>query len=846
MKKRVFTFLNNWLSVVLLGLTTSVFAQKSEATGEAERTLSPYFVVITENPELDQMPLKGTTAEVNIAGVIADVKVRQVYINTGKKPLEALYVFPASTRAAVYAMQMQVGKRLVVARVATKDQARERYEKAKSEGKTASLLEQERPNVFQMSVANIQPNDSIIVTMSYTELLVPEEGMYEFSYPTVVAPRYSTTLAKFMKDNEQWIEQPYEQEGKKPSYTFDIKAKINAGMPIDEASCSSHKVLVSNDKSGAKLIKLDATEKLSGNRDFIIKYRLSGGNTQSGLLTYETKDENFFLLMLHPPNRVETAQIPPREFVFLIDASASMEGFPINVTKSLISNLLNSLRPSDFFNIMLFDNTHNFVAPKSMEATPENIKAALSRIVLRNAIGGTDLLPALRTAFAHSKRTDLSKTFVVVTDGFVSVEKETFDMIQRNLNDGNLFAFGIGSSVNRYLIEGMARMGMGEPFIATNEKEAITAAEKFRKYIQTPVLTEVKVGFEGLQAYDVEPSAFPDMLAERPLIVFGKYKGKLQGNIKITGKTGSGDFESVVNTSLASTQNNQALKYLWARQRIRELDDYNAIQLGWAEVEQILNIGLKYHLLTNYTSFVAIDSTVNRQKQVATVTQALPLPQGVSNAAVGSQEFKTNVMAASPASPSSFNPSKTAGNSKRGTDGIRYALPDQTKLYGDSVVLNWDLLEDVSYKDKIEKYEVRVYDLSEELLFKQNTDSKFMLLNTNKDKMAGHNNLIFKVIPLDKSGKPLIDVENSEGIAINKLDASQKTSVQSQVVPVLNAKKAWSDRLIETAKLFEKQQLWTDAMNMYETAIRTLKDRQKLKAEVFYQEFLERQGMSLK
>lgn len=845
MKKKLFIFINSCLLVILVGLTVPTFAQKSEATGEAERTLSPYFVVITENPDLDQMPLKGTTAEVNIAGVIADVKVRQVYINTGKKPLEALYVFPASTRAAVYAMQMQVGKRLVVARVATKDQARERYETAKSEGKTASLLEQQRPNVFQMSVANIQPNDSIIVSMSYTELLVPEEGEYEFSFPTVVAPRYSTTLAKFMKENEKWIEQPYEQEGKKPSYTFDIKTKINAGMPIEEASCSSHKVLISSEKDGSRMIKLDASEKLGGNRDFIVKYRLSGTHTQSGLLTHETKGENFFLLMLHPPKRVETAQIPPREFTFLIDASASMEGFPINVTKSLISNLLSSLRPTDFFNIMLFDNTHNLISPKPLEATPENIKTALNRIVLRNAIGGTDLLPALRTAFAHSKRTDLSKTFVVVTDGFVSLEKEAFDMIQRNLNDGNLFAFGIGSSVNRYLIEGMARMGMGEPFIATNEKEAITAAEKFRKYIQTPVLTDVKVEFQGLQAYDIEPSAFPDMLAERPLVVFGKYKGKMQGNIKVTGKTGSGDFESVVNTALASTQNNQALKYLWARQKIRALDDYNAIQLGWAEVEQILNIGLKYHLLTNYTSFVAIDSTINRQKQVATVTQALPLPQGVSNAAVGSQEFKTNLVMASPASPSSFNPSKTA-SSKRGTEGIRYALPDQTKLYGDSVVLNWDLLEDVSFKDKIEKYEVRVYDLSEELLFKQSTDRKFMIINASKDKLAGHNNLIIKVIPLDKTGNSLINVENSEGIAINKLEASQKADLQSQIATALNTKKALVERLLDTAKVFEKQQLWTDAMNTYETAVRTLKDRQKLKAEVFYQEFLERQSMSLK
>ncbi|TAH21964.1 MAG: VWA domain-containing protein [Cytophagales bacterium] len=834
----------NYLIICLLGfflgLTELSFAQ----VNEKNKTLSPFFVVITESTDLDQMPLKSTTAEVNIAGVIADIKMRQVYINTGKKPLEALYVFPASTRAAVYAMQMQVGKRLVVAKVATKDQAKERYEKAKAEGKTASLLEQERPNVFQMSIANIQPNDSIIVTMSYTELLIPEDGEYEFSYPTVVAPRYSTTMAKFMKDNDKWVEQPYEQQGKAPTYTFDIRTKINAGQPIEEAVCVSHKVLNSTEKDGSKLVRLDPSEKLSGNRDYVIRYKLLGSRTQSGLLTYEGKDENFFLLMLHPPKRIETVQIPPREFVFMIDASASMEGFPINVTKSLISNLLNGLRPTDFFNIMLFDNAHNFVSPKPLEVTKENIELALNRINLRNAIGGTDLLPALKSAFVHSKRDDLSKTFVVITDGFVSLEKEAFDLIQQNLNRGNLFAFGIGSSVNRYLIEGMARMGMGEPFIATNEKEAIRAAEKFRKYIQTPVLRNIKVEFQGLQTYDVEPKAIPDMLAERPITVFGKYKGKLQGSIKVTGKTGDGDFENVVNTALASTQNNQAIKYLWARHKIQRLDDYNALQLGWEQVEQILNIGLKYQLLTNYTSFVAIDSVVNREKQVATVKQALPLPQGVSNAAVGTQ-FGSNILEIAPTAGVASTQGKS-GSNKRGSDGIRYSLPEETKLYGDSIVLSWDLLEDVSFKNKIDKYEVQIYDLSEELLFKKTTDGKSMVINANKEKLVGQSNLIIKVVPLDKSGNPLVNVENSEGIAINKLDAANKASLTEQVKAVLYSKKEWVERLLDTAKYFENQKLWTDAMNMYETAARTLKDRPKLKAEVRYQEFLEKNNLSLK
>ncbi|MCU0389554.1 MAG: VIT and VWA domain-containing protein [Thermoflexibacter sp.] len=845
MKKISLSYIICCFLAIILGLNTNqqTFAQKNEATGE-DKTLSPYFVILTENPDLDQMPLKSTTAEVNIAGVIADVKMRQVYINTGKKPLEALYIFPASTRAAVYAMQMKVGKRIITARVATKDQARERYEKAKAAGQTASLLEQERPNVFQMSVANIQPMDSITVTMSYTELLVPEDGMYEFAYPTVVAPRYSSSYANFVKDSEKWIDQPYEQQGKAPSYSFDIKTKVNAGMPIDELSCTTHKTVITNEKDNSKLIKLDPTEKISGNRDYIISYRLSGNHTQSGLLTYETKDENFFLLMLHPPKRIEEAQIPPREFVFLIDASASMEGFPINVTKSLITNLLGGLRPTDYFNIMLFDNTHNFISPQSLSATTENIQFALKKLVLRNAIGGTDILPALRAAFGKRNTSDLAKTYIVITDGFISLEKEVFDMIRNNLNEGNLFAFGIGSSVNRYLIEGMARMGMGEPFIATNETEAIKVADKFRKYIQNPLLTNVKLEFQGLQAYDIEPVAIPDVLAERPVIVFGKYKGKLQGSIKVKGNTGNENFESVINTALANNQNTQALRYLWARHKIKVLDDYNSVKLGWEQVEQIVNIGLKYHLLTNYTSFVAVDSTINRQKQVATVSQALPLPQGVSNSAVGNQ-YRSNIIEIS-SSSLSYNQTKSSGSAKRGSDGIRYSLPDQTILYGDSLVLNWGLVEDANFKNQIDKYEVRIYNLEEELLSKQIVDNTSIIADISKDKLSKQEHFIVKVIPLDKSGNPLINADNSEGISIHKLEMDKKTTTKNEFTNVFNAKKAWAERLFEVAKFFESQQLWIDAMNTYETASRTLTDRNKLKAEVLYQEFLERNGLALK
>ncbi|MGH7452469.1 MAG: VIT domain-containing protein, partial [bacterium] len=224
---------------IVLALASTVTAQSFE---DADKTLSPYFFVKSDDPNLDQLPLKSTSAIVDIAGVIADVKVTQVYKNEGKRPLEAIYTFPASTRAAVYGMKMTIGERTIVAKIGKREEARREYEKAITEGKSASLLEQQRPNVFQMNVGNLLPGDEIEVELSYTELLVPTEGVYEFAYPTVVGPRYSNQPEATAPASEKWVKNPYLHSGKEQSYTFDLTTNLNMGLPIQEVACTSHKV----------------------------------------------------------------------------------------------------------------------------------------------------------------------------------------------------------------------------------------------------------------------------------------------------------------------------------------------------------------------------------------------------------------------------------------------------------------------------------------------------------------------------------------------------------------------------------------------------------------------------
>ncbi len=611
-------------------------AQPMEMPDE-DKTLSPYFVIKSDDPGVDRLPLLSTKADVSIAGVIADVRVTQVYKNDGKKPIEAIYTFPASTRAAVYAMKMTIGDRTIVAKIREREQARKDYEVAKQQGKSASLLEQQRPNVFQMNVANIMPGDFIAVEMSYTELLVPTDGVYEFAYPTVVGPRYSNISEKDAPESERWVASPYQHEGEQPSYTFGMAVDLSCGLPIQEITCPSHKTTVKYTVLNSAAVRLDDSEKAGGNRDFILRYRLAGGKIQSGLLVYEGKDENFFLLMLQPPKRVEQFQIPPREYIFIVDVSGSMHGFPLDISKTLLRNLFTNLRPKDYFNVLLFSGDNAVLSKHSLPATKKNLERAIKVIDNQQGGGGTQLLPALRRSLALPRAKGTSRNFVIVTDGYVRVETEAFDLIRKSLGQANFFAFGIGSGVNRYIIEGMARVGMGEPFVIERQEAAAAQAEKFRKYIQTPVLTDINVSFHGFDAYDVEPEHVPDVLAERPIIIAGKWRGSDKGSIKVTGMSAQGEFSRTVSVAeFPPSAANSALRYLWARHRIQMLADYNNLREDSGRVKEVTRLGLKYNLLTNYTSFVAIDKKVrNVGGKQEVVEQVLPLPQGVSDYAVG-------------------------------------------------------------------------------------------------------------------------------------------------------------------------------------------------------------------
>jgi Ca-activated chloride channel family protein len=631
----------------LLFLVAVLLPQLAFADVLPEKTESPFFLVTSEVGEVDVLPLKSTKAEVVIAGTIAEVKVTQLYHNRGSIPLEAIYVFPGSTRAAVHGMKMRIGDRIRVAKIKEKNSARAEYAAAKRDGKSATLLEQQRPNVFQMNVANVMPGDEIEVELQYTELLTPTEGVYQFVYPTVVGPRYSSpTDGSGQAQTEKWVENPYTTEGETPTYSFGLQVIMAAGMPIQRVNSTSHTVHVTYGGADSAKIVLDPAEQFAGNKDFILNYKLQGEMIQSGMLLFDDSGseattgqakENFFLLMAQPPKRVTPELMPSREYIFIVDVSGSMHGFPLDVSKELLRNLVTTLRPQDSFNVVLFAGASALFSEQSVPGTQENINAALQLISRQQGGGGTELLPALTRALAIPSAEGVSRSVVLITDGYISAETRAFDLIRQNMGTANVFTFGIGSSVNRFLLEGLARIGKGEQFVVTRAEEARSAAERFKLYIASPVLTDIKIQFEGFDVSEVQPLEQPDLFAERPLLVFGKWRGQPTGKAIITGKTGAGTYHNVIDVRQAHISKElSALRSLWARDRIATLSDYNSAQRSESLVAEITSLGLRYSLLTEFTSFIAVDELVrNPKREVAVVNQPLPLPEGVSNLAVG-------------------------------------------------------------------------------------------------------------------------------------------------------------------------------------------------------------------
>ncbi|MBI3260470.1 MAG: AgmX/PglI C-terminal domain-containing protein [Ignavibacteriae bacterium] len=596
--------------------------------------LSPQFLVNSDEPDIDSLILISTSVKANIAGVISDVRVLQRYTYSGTKPLEAAYAVPLSLQATMHGITIKAAGQIIASSTQDREVAGEIYDKIKKKI-DPFFVEWKRANIFQVHISNV-PNGTVIeVETHYTELLSPSGGIYQFFYPKTVKPRYMKVLNVVPLFRDTWADSSFEEPPSYPSGMFSLSVSLSAGTSVASLNCisESHKIVTQEEAGNILSVNLPSSEPL--NKDFTLTYQLAGSKPQANLMLYQGAKENYFLLTLHPPLENVARELPPHEYIVLADSTVT-DGESSNIMQTVFADFAQTLRPKDKINVVTFGSSSEILTPKSLLATPENVKQA-GIFLEKPPSTGTEhskLLAALQRCIALPTTNGYSRSIIIATNGYVSVDQETFDFIASKLNVANIFTVGIGANTNPIFFNIIGRLTMSEPTIISTPEEAKAKATDIGGYIQSSVLTKVKVDFKGLETYDIEPASYPDVFANRPVFIFGKWRGKLQGKMIVKGNALGAPFVSSID--LAATKPNAAniaLQYLWARYRSTRLADYNIYSRDSKRVEEISSLGTNFSIQTVYTAFTfsGIDTSSIPNQIYAVVQQPLNLNQNSSS-----------------------------------------------------------------------------------------------------------------------------------------------------------------------------------------------------------------------
>lgn len=621
--------------VLLLGLLVCL----SVAAAAQTPTQGSLYATNTTGDDLGLCPLKGTSVTADISGFIARVNVRQEFVNTYSEPIEAIYVFPLAARGAVDRMTMTVGERVIRGKIMKREEARAAYDAARSEGKRAALLDQERANIFTQSVANILPGETVVVEISYVETLAYEDGEYQFVFPMTIGPRYNPVgVADAAKITPPAVS--------RPGHDISINVNIDSGVPIEAIRSTSHDIAQTNFSPTKASVSL-RDQAVIPNKDFVLRYDVTGKRIEDAVLANRTEKGGFFSLILQPPDKLGAEDRTPKEIVFVLDTSGSMNGFPIEKAKEAIALSLEGLYPEDTFNLITFAGDTAILFKEPVPATRANLDAAQRFLAGRSGSGGTEMMKAVKASLDPSDAQDHLRIVCFMTDGEIGNDDEIVAEIQRHPK-ARVFTFGIGSSVNRSLLDRMASEGKGEAEYVSLEDDGSAAARRFYERVRTPILTDLSIDWNGLPVSDVYPTRLTDLFAAKPVVVFGRYSSAATGTIKLRGKIGGQPYEREIKVNLPENDAaNDSLAAMWARTRIDELSN-TALKAEGSKADEInseiRDLGLKFGLVTNFTSFVAIeDRLANPSGTSTSVAVPVAAPEGTTGAAGGGGGGATDV-----------------------------------------------------------------------------------------------------------------------------------------------------------------------------------------------------------
>jgi Ca-activated chloride channel family protein len=605
-------------------------------------------------------PLKHTDVKAEISGFLSRVRVTQEFENPFKEKIEAVYTFPLPARAAVDDMTMTVGDRTVRGRVLRREEAQAVYDAARAGGQVASLLDQERPNIFTQSVANIMPGEKVTVTISYVETLKYEEGQYEFVFPMVVAPRYIPGQATSaggrgrspnttQVPDASKITPPVTPKATRAGHDIAIEVALDAGVPLDDLKSNSHEIDVERQNGWSARVRLKNKGEIP-NKDFVLKYDVAGRRVEDALLTHRTDKGGFFTFILQPPERVTVEDVTPKEIVFVLDTSGSMQGFPIEKAKEAMKLALDGLYPQDTFNLITFSGDTHVLFPQPVPATGENLEKAQKFLATREGGGGTEMMKAIKAALDPSDAQGHIRIVCFMTDGHVGNDFEIISEVQKHPN-ARVFAFGIGSSTNRFLLDKIAEEGRGEVEYVALSDDGSLAARRFHERVRNPLLTDISIDWAGLLVADVYPKRIPDLFSAKPVVLSGRYTRGGRATVRLRGKMSGRETLREITVELPEAQaQHDVLATLWARTRIDDLmsrDEATQQQNNaHADVkETITQLGLEYRLMTQFTSFVAVEEMiVTEGGQPRRIEVPVEMPEGMSQEGVFGREAEGTVL----------------------------------------------------------------------------------------------------------------------------------------------------------------------------------------------------------
>jgi Ca-activated chloride channel family protein len=607
-----------WPTLAVCLAATPSLAARATAT---EGTLQT-----RDGKELVAVPLEHTDVKVRIDGFIADVDVTQRFKNPYSKKIEAVYLFPLPAQSAIDGYELATGGRTIKGELKRKDDAKAIYKAARTSGFVAGLLVQERPNLFTQAVANIEPGATVDVRIHYVQALGYDDGNYELVFPMVAGPRF---VPKSSKVDPAAVQPPVLPPGARSGHDIALSVAIDAGVPIAAVRSPSHQIDTTRPSPREALLAIAARDAIP-NKDFVLRYDVAGARPEFAVVPHRAGGDGAFFFVAQPPRAPADADVTPKELVFVLDTSSSMQGAPLAKAKQAIARALRGMHADDTFQIVRFDDNASALGGKLIANKPKNVERAMQWLDQLQAGGGTDMTTGIRAALALPHDRARLRVVVFLTDGFIGNEDEILALVQDKIGDARLFSFGVGSAVNRYLLEEMAAIGRGTVQVVRPDEDTDAAVARLEKRIASPLLTDVAIDWHGLAVADVAPARVPDLFAGQPLVLAGRYAKPGSATVTISGKLAGRRVSFDVAVVLPEARERPAIAAIWARGRITELTRKQLRKEDRAIKEQIVALALAHHLMSAYTAFVAVD-TSKKTKGGAPEQVAVPVevPDGL-------------------------------------------------------------------------------------------------------------------------------------------------------------------------------------------------------------------------